>query len=131
MAGVKTNVADPYKEELTRWFEAVTGYDSQDSKKIPGKELGHDERIVEFAKGSYGQVQLVRQETPDYKNAMGQVSAALNEMVEGKPVREIRYTTDADGMRFVNIKSLATFLSEDAMRERDLIKIGSRYIITP
>jgi hypothetical protein len=129
IAGIDANVIKPYKAELTRWFEAQTGY--HPPEKIPDRELGHAEMPVEFARGSYGWVQLVRQETPEYKGAIGQVRGALKDMVDKKPVKQFKYTLDGDGVPFVNIKSLATFLSDEGMRTNKLVKVGHRYSVTP
>ncbi|MBU0907147.1 MAG: hypothetical protein KKD18_05680 [Nanoarchaeota archaeon] len=129
ISGVDAGVSKPYKAELVRWFNAVTGYEPPG--KIPDRDLGHDERVVEFGRGSYGEVQLIRQETPDYKAAIAQVREALQDMKDMVAVKQFRSTNDADGTPYVNIKSLVKFFGDESLKDNNLIKVGSRYNITP
>jgi len=129
ISGVAPNLVKPYQAEMQRWFEAETGYNPPDN--IPNEELKHDERIVEFARGSYGQVQLVREEKPQYQKAIDQVNEALRDMRERHTVSLIRSTTDEDDVPYVNIKSVSDFLKVENMKENDLVEVGHRYNITP
>jgi hypothetical protein len=130
ISGVSPNVIKPYQDELKRWFNANTGYEPP--QKIPSSELGHDERIVEFARGSYGRVQLVREETPKYREVIEAIQVALGEMKAGDiAVPDIRSTQDERGVPYVNIKSAKAFLSTENLKKKDLVKVGHRYNITP
>jgi hypothetical protein len=129
VSGIAQNVVAPYKAELQRWFEANTGY--APPKNIPDAELGHDERIVEFARGSYGRVQLVREETPQYKAAIAMVRAALQDMQDQVTVQQFRSTNDSDCTPYVNIKSVKDFLDTEGLRKNNLIEVSHRYNITP
>ncbi|MFH1290760.1 MAG: hypothetical protein ABIH92_05110 [Nanoarchaeota archaeon] len=129
VSGITANVVKPYKAELQRWFEAETGY--APPKAIPNEEIGHDERMVEFAKGSYGRVQLVREENPKYKDAIAKIQSSLQDMRDLVTVQQFRSTNDDDGTPYVNIKSVRGFLNPESLRENDLVEVDSRYNITP
>ncbi|MBI5803781.1 hypothetical protein HY450_00890 [Candidatus Pacearchaeota archaeon] len=129
VSGVTEKVVKPYKAELQRWFETNTGY--YPPEKIPDEELGHDERVVEFARGSYGSVQLVREANPMYKEAIATVRTALQDMQDYLTVQQFRSTNDTDGTPYVNIKSVGDFLTIEGMKANKLIKVESRYNITP
>jgi len=129
VSGVAPNVVNPYQTELQRWFEVNTGYNPPE--KIPDETLGHDERIIEFARGSYGRVQLVREETPKYQKIIASIQVALGDMKKNLTVQEIRSTQDDSGVPYINIKSIRDSLKPESLKERDLIKIGHRYNITP
>lgn len=129
LSGVPPNIISPYQDELKRWFNASTGYNPPN--KIPDETLGHDERIVEFTRGSYGRVQLVREETPKYKEIISTIQTALEDMRNDHTVKEIRSTQDKSGIPHVNIKSIKDSLSLEKLKEKNLVKISHRYNITP
>jgi len=128
ISGVKPNIVTPYQTEMRRWFEANTGYNPPDN--IPDEELGHEERILEFARGSYGQVQLVRETTPQYQKALNQVNTALQDMRDMHTVQQFRSTLDGE-TPYVNIKSVRDFLTTESMKANKLVEVGHRYNITP
>lgn len=127
-SGIGENFTSLFENELKRWFEANTGYNPP--KKIPDKKTKHVERTIELVPGSYIQVQLVRKEEPQYKEAIARIDTALAEIEENKPVQLFRHTTD-DGKHYINIKSLSTFLAPESLEKNKLTKEGYKYVITP
>ena len=123
----KKEVIDAFEKELIRWFEVNTGY-SKDN--IPKKEIKHVERTLEIAVGSYIQVQLIREENPEYKEIISSVISKLEAIKQGEPVSIFKHS-QIKGHNFVNIGSIKDYLAKDNLEKENLIKVDSRYCIVP
>lgn len=126
-ADVEEYVLDPFKQELIRWFEANTGYNRQN---IPDRKTRHVERTIEIEPGSYIQIQLVREETPMYKEIVKNILGTLQKIQENIPVTKFKHTFK-ENTYFVNITSIKDYLNRPRLEEEGLIEVSSRYNIVP
>jgi len=127
-AGVIPNYTTPFKDELKRWFTANTGFDAKD--RIPDEETGFVERTLELAPGSYIQVQLIPEDTPQYEEVLEDVSIHLTDLAGNVPVTAFKHTTHK-GKPYVCIKSIYSSLQTEALQTQNLVKRTARWDIVP
>ena len=127
-ADVQKEVIKPFSKELIRWFEINTGYKKPDN--IPDSSTKHIERTLEIGTGSYIQIQLVREENPQYKEIISNIVSKLEDIKENRPVSIFKHST-IKNHPFVNINSIKEYLSRENLEKEHLIEVDSRYCIVP
>jgi len=114
-SGATQAVLSTFTGELKRWFEANTGYHPPD--EIPDKETGFVERTLELAEGSYIQIQLIRENDPDYKEIIGMTNAYLLDLSNGISIDKFK-STKKGKKPYINIKSLYDYLDLENLEKR-------------
>jgi hypothetical protein len=127
-AGITPNYLTPFKNELIRWFTANTGYDAKD--RIPDEQAGFVERTIELAPGSYIQIQLIPEDTPEYQEAVESITTHLQDIENNSPVQALKHTLGKKG-HYVCIKSVYESIQMPALQEQRLVKRTARWDIAP
>ncbi len=127
--GVAPNYTTPFKDELTRWFTANTGYDAE--SRIPDEQTGFIERILEIAPGSYIQVQLIPENTPNYREVIEHTETHLQDIESNNPVSVFKHTLGKKEQHYVCIKSVYASMQMPALKEQGLVERTARWDIVP
>jgi hypothetical protein len=125
--GLETEVVEAFKNASQRWFENQTGYNKDN---LPVKDDSPVRRTNIIAGGKPVFVQLVREETPQYKEAINMLMTEMSDLEAGNPINSYRVRREQKGT-YVNIKNLQDRLSLERLREDNLVNIKGRYEIVP
>ncbi|MBW2999191.1 hypothetical protein KY339_00840 [Candidatus Woesearchaeota archaeon] len=125
-SGLEKRVLGEYKKANGLWLKNETGFDREN---IPKKKESPVTRIREVCPGVYVLVQMVREDKPNYRNAVTTMKEELGKLAEGedgklKGLYKVKEFTK--GMLYVNIKRLGERLEKLLKPKADV-----RYTIIP
>ena len=126
-SGLEAEVVKAFKRINQEWYERETGV-SKDN--LPSKEQSPVKRTRKVGKGKYIFIALVREEVPQYKDAIESLQAELTDLANEVSLEGYRVKKH-QGKVFVNIKNVLERLNLEGLRKRNLIKVEGRYEIVP
>jgi hypothetical protein len=123
-SGFKKQVLEAFKETNKLWHESETGF----NEKNPYSE--NIDLTRQIAEGKYVFVNLVRVETPNYKEIIETLSSELNDLENGVALENYKLKRTSGGV-YVNIKNVFERLSKENLQRDGLVNIKGRYEIIP
>ena len=127
-SGLEKHVSKAFKEANKEWFEEETGYSM---KNLPKRDDDAIKRTREIARGKYVFINLVREETPEYKEAIGFLLSEIQDLENNVPLEGYKVRQENKDKTYVNIKNVFDRLSNERLAKDKLIKIAGRYEIFP
>lgn len=124
--GLDKEVTEAFKQANQQWFEQETGYSME---HLPTDD-SPVKRIRMIAGGKPVFVQLVKEEVPEYQQAVDMLKAEIADLAQGVVLEGYKVKTTAKGT-YINMKNLSERLEFDSLKTRKLVKTEGRYEIVP